>query len=101
MGNGIKERVLAPLAAFFCFFDPFPVAFVCVSIPPGRVAEFVGVGFFNAAMQDSVRVFLMAVSGLWMLVVFYGVVYALLNDFSTDFFVLLGVLGGLAFVLSS
>lgn len=36
-----------------------------------------------------------------MLVVFYGIVYALLNGFSTDFFVLLGIGGGLAFVLSS
>jgi hypothetical protein len=42
----------------------------------------------------------MAVSGLWMLIVFYGIVYALMNDFSTDFFILLGVAGGLAFVLS-
>lgn len=42
----------------------------------------------------------MAVSGLWMLVVFYGIVYALLHDFNTDFFVLLGVAGALAFVLS-
>jgi|GEM_PF-3424323 len=44
--------------------------------------------------------FFMAVSGLWMLVVFYGIVYALLHDFNTDFFVLLGVAGALAFVLS-
>lgn len=42
----------------------------------------------------------MAVSGLWMIVVFYGIVYMLLNGFHTDFFVLLGVLGGLGFVLS-
>lgn len=42
----------------------------------------------------------MAVSGVWMLIVFYGIVYALLNDFNTDFFVLLGVAGALAFVLS-
>ncbi len=45
-------------------------------------------------------VFFMAVSGVWMLIVFYGIVYALLNDFNTDFFVLLGVAGALAFVLS-
>lgn len=44
---------------------------------------------------------IMAVSGLWMLIVFYGVVYALLNGFSTDFFILLGIGGALAFVLSS
>ncbi len=43
----------------------------------------------------------MAVSGLWMLVVFYGLMYALLNEFSSDFFVALGVLGGLVFVSSS
>lgn len=43
----------------------------------------------------------MAVSGVWMLVVFYGIVYALLNGYSTDFFILLGVAGALGFVLSS
>ncbi len=42
----------------------------------------------------------MAVSGVWMLIVFYGIVYALQEGLSSDFFVLLGVAGGLAFVLS-
>lgn len=43
----------------------------------------------------------MAVSGMWMLVVFYAIVYALVNEWSTDFFIALAMLGTVAFVTSS
>ncbi len=43
----------------------------------------------------------MAMSGMWMLVVFYGIIYALTNDFGSDFFIGLAVLGTIAYVTAS
>ena len=40
----------------------------------------------------------MAVSGMWLLIVFFGIVYALQRGVSSDFFLILGAVGAVAFV---
>lgn len=40
----------------------------------------------------------MAVSGMWLLIVFFGIIYALQQGVSSDLFIIMGAIGAVAFV---